>query len=195
MIDKKINECQVLLIGHFKVGKTSIITKYCGILPSSLMSSTGVDFYFKNIPINNIKCRIKIFDYVSSSLEMVEGWNRSTQALGILCIFDITKRQTFEWIKNRLTNMLAKKIDEEERPIYYLVGNKSDLNEKRQVNLEEITNFCKQLKIKYFECSAINGNEINTMFIYLFREILEKKKMFQDKKKLKITYQAKCLIF
>ena len=195
MIDKKINECQVLLIGHFEVGKTSIITKYCGILPSNLMSSIGFAFYLKHVPINSIKCRIRIFDYANSSSEKVEGWNRSPQAFGILCIFDITKRKTFEWIQNRLTNMLAKKIDEEEGPIYYLVGNKSDLNEKRQVNLEEITNFCKQLKIKYFECSAINGNEINTMFIYLFREILEKKKLFEEKKKIKITYKAKCLIF
>jgi GTPase SAR1 family protein len=54
------------------------------------------------------------------------------------------------------------------------VGNKSDLQDQRQVPQDKIKDFCRQKNLTYMECSAKEGDRIKDIFIALARKLEEK---------------------
>ena len=58
-----------------------------------------------------------------------------------------------------------------------IAGNKSDLEDRRQVEKEMVDDFCKQHNLKYFEISAKSGNGINEVFDYLIKQLLSNNKL------------------
>ena len=81
-------------------------------------------------------------------------------------IFDITKKNSFLSLNN-LINLVRSsgKTD----ILLILIGNKYDWENQREVNEEEIKNFCKENNIlKYYQTSYSNKEEI----INFFKEII-----------------------
>lgn len=58
-----------------------------------------------------------------------------------------------------------------ENVIKLLVGNKADLESKRQVTFEEGKELADSLGIKFIETSALNSSNVETAFITLATEI------------------------
>lgn len=91
---------------------------------------------------------------------------------GALAVFDITKHDSFEHIKNW--------IDEVHRhtpadlPIV-LVGNKSDLEDQRKVTRDEATALAAQLNLSYMETSALNATNVEQAFTLLVTSIYKRK--------------------
>jgi Fe2+ transport system protein B len=54
-----------------------------------------------------------------------------------------------------------------------LVGNKIDLNDKREVSIDDINKFSQERKIKYFETSAKNNIGIEEMMNYIVKKTLK----------------------
>jgi len=52
-----------------------------------------------------------------------------------------------------------------------LIGNKSDLESKRQIDFDTATSFASQNQMKYFETSAKTGQNVEEIFSFLGREI------------------------
>lgn len=79
-------------------------------------------------------------------------------------IFDITCRLSFENLSNNI-----KEVDEycDEGIIKLLIGNKSDIEDKRAVTKEEAVELAKKHKLGYFEVSAKNGDNIDDAFMSL----------------------------
>lgn len=57
---------------------------------------------------------------------------------------------------------------------YVLVGNKSDLEEHREVSFEEGKEFADRLNMKFFESSVKNNYNVETVFMYLVQYLLDK---------------------
>ena len=55
-----------------------------------------------------------------------------------------------------------------------LIGNKIDLENKREVSYEEGKNFAKENELLFFETSAKEGNNIQEIFVQSATNILEK---------------------
>jgi GTPase SAR1 family protein len=55
-----------------------------------------------------------------------------------------------------------------------LVGNKSDLEDQREVSVEEAQLFAEQNSLLFLETSAKTGNNVDSAFINTAREILTK---------------------
>ena len=55
-----------------------------------------------------------------------------------------------------------------------IVGNKSDLEQKREVSQEEGRAFSEENNVAFFETSALNGEGINEVFQFCVKEIVEK---------------------
>ena len=62
----------------------------------------------------------------------------------------------------------------EKDAIFFLIGNKADLSDQRQVPQTRINDFCQQKKLHYMECSAKEGDNIKGIFIELARKLEEK---------------------
>ncbi len=59
----------------------------------------------------------------------------------------------------------------EKDAIFFLIGNKCDLNDQRQVPQDRINQFCNEKHLTYMECSAKEGENIKDIFIQLARKL------------------------
>lgn len=159
---------KIILIGDSSVGKTNILTRFTlNEFSNDLKSTIGVDFFTKKIPIDNKVIETQIWDcagqerYKSVSRFYFRGAN------GIILVYDISKRETFIHIGDWLSEIR----DHSSTNIILLIGNKSDLDFKREVSTAEGAQFAKQYSLLFLETSALNGSHINDAFMSIVSEI------------------------
>ena len=95
------------------------------------------------------------------------------KAYGILLLFDVTKRSSFNACKNYLEEV---RLNSDRKCVIYLVGNKIDLENERQITKEEAEDFAKKENIKYIETSAIKNMKVTEAFTSLLNSIYQIKK-------------------
>ena len=171
---KKSNKSQftVILVGDSYVGKTSIIKKFIDDAFSEKMVSTiSIDFKVKNIKINkNLYAELKIFDTAGQERyrSLANGYYK--QADGIILVFDLTNENSF----NRLNKWLSDIKDIKENVEIILVGNKSDLID-RKINKTKAESWAKENGFRYIETSAKDGSNILLLFEELAIEMNKRK--------------------
>ena len=128
----------------------------------------GVDFHTKMIIIDTIEgpIRCKLHIWVINSHERFKSirsmYYRGSQ--GAILVFDLESPFSFEnlplWIHEIKANVRP------EIPIL-LVGNKSDLIDKRAVFRDEIDRFRQEFNLNYIETSAKTGDRVKECFYTL----------------------------
>ena len=112
---------------------------------------------------------------------------------GILIVYDISNRETFE----KLNAWLIDISNKGNKYMYkILIGNKSDLEEQRQVTYEEGKEFADVNGMDFFETSAKNTTGVQEAFDKLTDEILviyEKNKASMRRKSFKIKGESICI--
>ena len=86
------------------------------------------------------------------------------KAFGILLLFDVTKRSSFNVCSNYLEDV---KRNSDKDCVIYLIGNKIDLIDKREVKRNEAENFARKEGIKYIETSAVENKNVSDAFTNL----------------------------
>ena len=131
------------------------------------MATIGVDFKVKFIDVKDREDktqRIKLQIWDTAGQErfhvIVKGYFQ--KADGIFVVFDLSKRDTFNKIRDFI-NTIEK--DGNDHCAIVLVGNKSDL--ERSVSTEEAQQIADLNDIKYFETSAKENTNIDEAFNYL----------------------------
>ena len=126
---------KIVLIGDSGVGKTNILSKYLtDAFSFDSKATVGVEFGSKNLDIEGNKIKMQIWDtagqerYKSITNAYYKG------AKGALLVYDITKKPSFDSIDRWITDL---KSNADEQITIILVGNKSDLEEHRQITMEE----------------------------------------------------------
>lgn len=112
---------------------------------------------------------------------------------GFLCVFSITELESFAATTEFREQILRVKGDEQIP--FLLVGNKSDLEDKRQVTAEEAQVKAMEWKVAYVETSAKTRANVDKVFFDLMREI-RSRKMDEGAKptKTKGKKKKKCVI-
>ena len=85
--------------------------------------------------------------------------------------YDITKRETFDNIKNYWYPTLTEKSGVD---LIYLLGNKIDLINERQVSEDEARKYCDEKNFKYFEISCLNYSGIEDFLQDLVDELIKR---------------------
>ena len=154
------------------VGKSSIILRYIDDTFSvNLMNSIGVDFKLKNIEIDKKRIKLQIWDTAGSERFRTITTSYYRGAHAIIMVFDITKKETFDHIINWMAD-----IDKfaKQGVLRILVGNKCDLENQREVNKDEGLAFADKYGIQYFETSAKETINIESLFIDTTKYLLSK---------------------
>ena len=164
---------KILLLGDTSVGKTSLLIRYTDDkFDSDSLPTLGVDVRYKYLSLEKKKIRLDIWDSAGQERFKNLTKNYFHGANGIIFVFDISNKKTFETLKTWLIEV-QKDVSDDVEMIF--VGNKIDLNEKREVNFQLLENLGKKNNIECFETSAKTGEGVEEIFTYLT------KKLFQNK--------------
>ena len=167
---------KVVIIGNVSVGKSSIIKRFISNEFSSDYKCTiGTESFIKSLFISeNKKVNLKIWDTCGQEKfrTVTRQYYHDTQA--ILLVFDLTNEKSF----NDLDSWLDEAINyiSDQKCLFFLLGNKSDENDKIVIDNEQITKFLqKNHKIKrYFDVSALNGHNIDLCFDKISQYLAQK---------------------
>ncbi len=92
---------KILLLGDMTVGKTTLLLKYVdNFLPDTYISTMGVDYKMKKIEYKNIEVTLQIWDTAGQERYRALTKSYLKGSDGILFLYDITKKESFERIKN-----------------------------------------------------------------------------------------------
>jgi len=175
MSDKKQKELlyKILLLGDSSVGKTCFLMRYSDNTFQEIhMSTIGLDYKLKNVQLDDGKIvKIQIWDTAGQDRFRSITKNYYKGAHGIILIYDVTSRKTYENIKNWVTQI---KEEVSEKVTIILVGNKIDDEKNRKVTTEEGQNIAKECGLDFFETSAKSGVNIDSTFNELVKKTVEK---------------------
>ena len=161
---------KLVLIGDSGVGKTNILSRYNNNEFSLATQPTvGVEFGNKVIKKENKSIKLQLWDTAGQ-----ERYKAITNAFykgskGAFVVYDITRKSSFlnidKWIGELKTNG-------SEDILIILVGNKTDLEDKREVSTDKNKKKAKQYGIAFCETSALQGKNIEYAFNILIDEII-----------------------
>ena len=163
---------KLILIGSSGVGKSSILQRYIQKLFNAEYTCTiGVDFFMKTINIRDKSIKLQLWDTAGTEKfkSITTGYYRGANAAFV--VFDLTSKSSFDSVSDWIENYYKNSNPDSEKHVI-LIGNKSDLKENREVTQEQIDNFTLNNKIKYFETSAKNGENIEECFYFIAEKLM-----------------------
>ncbi|MHA2290059.1 MAG: Rab family GTPase [Promethearchaeota archaeon] len=166
---------KILLLGEFRVGKSSMVLRYVeDRFPGDYMATIGANFLVKsvNLTLNgeSVRVGLQIWD--------LGGHTRSTQVgrvffqgvSGALLVYDLTRPDTLDKIP--LWQDQLRKYSPGAK--LYLVGNKNDLIDERQISTSEGQKAQETFKVEhFFETSAKTGDHIQETFEHMAISLIE----------------------
>ena len=174
-------------IGDSQVGKSAMTEIYLNReFSEEYLTTIGININTKDtkIIINGEEKEIKVKIWDTAGQEKFKSI--STQYIkncdGILLIYAINNKKTFENIENWL-NEIENKKKKNNIPLV-LIGNKIDLEKEREVSFQEGEKLAQIYNMEFFECSAkdkINVNESFNCLIELIFQLYEDEFNIDDK--------------
>ena len=167
--EKKDFLYKILLLGDSSVGKTCFLMRYADNTFQEIhMSTIGLDYKFKDVQLDNGKTvKVQIWDTAGQDRFRSITRNYYKGAHGIIVIYDVTNRKTFENVKNWIRQI---KDEVSSKVSISLVGNKIDDSENRKVSEEEGKNLADSFGVVFFEASAKDGIGVNECFLDLVKK-------------------------
>ncbi|VDN97158.1 unnamed protein product [Rodentolepis nana] len=163
---------KILFVGDSSVGKTSIMKRFADEkFDDSIAPTIGVDFMPSKIEIDGITYSLSFWDTAGAEANGMTALQPLfyRNAEGVLLVYDVTNRDSFENIKNWDENVGY--YANNPNIIKMLVGNKIDLVE-RAVRKEEAREFAMRSSMLFVETSALTSENVNNCFHQLVSTIV-----------------------
>jgi len=149
--------------GCVGVGKSSLLMQYTdATFPENPQATVGVEFGIRSIQIQGQTIKLQIWDTAGqeSFRALTSSYYRG--AHGALVVYDITRRETFEHMSTWLEDV---RLNSDVDTVITLVGNKGDLESKRQVSKEDGRLFAEQNDLLFHEVSAKTAAKVDETFM------------------------------
>ena len=193
--DQKIKlSLKILLIGDSQVGKTSLLLKYTEhVFPEEHIATIGVEYKDKFIVKDNYNIRLQIWDTAGQERFHSITKNIYRNANGVLFVYDITNQESFNNIKNWIKDL--QNVGNDIKGV--IIGNKLDLEQKRDVSKEDLEEIGKKNQMPFLETSAKQNINVNEGFDLLVNELLKGKnenqivEMFSRKTRSDLSISSK----
>ena len=167
---------KLIFLGDQYVGKSCIINSFVNdTFTEEYIATIGLDFQNKeDYQIDNQDIHLSLYDM--SGLEkyrtLIPLYVKNADIF--LLVYDVTSKDSFTHLSNWLKIFTDNEIDIKDK-IFAVVGNKTDLNDRREVNAEEGENYAKEHDFIFLEVSAKTRDGIKNLFDVILKEMLKKK--------------------
>ncbi|KAG1653419.1 hypothetical protein FOA52_009128 [Chlamydomonas sp. UWO 241] len=153
---------KLVFLGDQSVGKTSIITRFMYDKFDNVYQATiGIDFLSKTMYLEDRTVRLQLWDTAGQERfrSLIPSYIRDSSVAVV--VYDVTNRQSF---MNTLRWITEVRTERGSDVIIFLVGNKTDLVDKRQVSIEEGDTKARELGVNFIETSAKAGLNVKALF-------------------------------
>ncbi|KAK2854356.1 hypothetical protein Q5P01_007017 [Channa striata] len=163
---------KLLLIGDSGVGKTCLLFRFSeDAFNTTFISTIGIDFKIRTIELDGKKIKLQIWDTAGQERFRTITTAYYRGAMGIMLVYDITNEKSFDNIRNWIRNIEEHASSDVERMV---LGNKCDINDKRQVSKERGEKLAIDYGIKFLETSAKSSINVEEAFYTLARDIMSR---------------------
>ncbi|KAJ2960158.1 hypothetical protein NQZ79_g4530 [Umbelopsis isabellina] len=157
-----LRKFKLVFLGEQSVGKTSLITRFMyDTFDNTYQATIGIDFLSKTMYMEDRTVRLQLWDTAGQERfrSLIPSYIRDSSVAVV--VYDITNRNSFlntaKWIDDV-------RVERGNDVIIVLVGNKTDLNEKREVSVDDGEKKAKEYGVMFIETSAKAGHNVKTLF-------------------------------
>src|SRR5690606_5674550 len=129
---------------------------------NTYQATIGIDFLSKTMYLDDRTVRLQLWDTAGQERfrSLIPSYIRDSSVAVV--VYDITNRASFLNTSKWVDDVRGERGND---VIIVLVGNKTDLNDKRQVTTEEGEKKAKEFKdVMFIETSAKAGHNVKTLF-------------------------------
>jgi Ras-related protein Rab-1A len=182
---------KMLIIGDSGVGKSSLMNRFSdNVFSESYINTIGVDFKIRTIEVNGKMIKLQIWDTAGQERfrTIVSAYYRG--AHGIMIVFDITDRDSFTNVAmwhNEIQKYAVPNIKT------ILIGNKADVESKRQVDYSEAKEYADSMNMTYFETSAKTALNVEKSFFELASLLINNVVVNTNKNEIKVSHPVEII--
>lgn len=151
------------------MGKSCLLLRFADdTYTESYISTIGVDFKIRTIQLDGKTIKLQIWDTAGQERFRTITSSYYRGAHGIIVVYDVTEVESFnnvrQWLHeiDRYASEAVNKL---------LVGNKSDLIAKKQVETQTAKDLAVSLSIPFLETSAKSATNVEQAFMTMASEI------------------------
>ena len=171
---------KIIIIGDSFVGKSCLALKACkGLFEDNYNPTIGFEFLTFFVKIDESNVKLQIWDTCGQEVyrSLISSFYHNS-SLAIL-VYSIDNANSFESLESWLNEI--KTLGNPDINIF-LIGNKADLEDNREVTKEMGQNFCNSHDIKFFlETSAKTGFNAENVFIEATKLLYEQHLKYKDR--------------
>eukprot|EP00071_Canis_lupus_P016868 XP_013962232.2 ras-related protein Rab-6B [Canis lupus familiaris] len=145
-----------------RVGKTSLITRFMyDSFDNTYQATIGIDFLSKTMYLEDRTVRLQLWDTAGQERfrSLIPSYIRDSTVAVV--VYDITNLNSFQQTSKWIDDVRTERGSD---VIIMLVGNKTDLADKRQITIEEGEQRAKELSVMFIETSAKTGYNVKQLF-------------------------------
>ena len=181
---------KILLLGDSEVGKSCFLMRYSdNIFVENYITTIGLDYKLKYVQLDSGETiKVQLWDTAGQDRYRTIAKNYYKGSHGILLLYDITKENSFENIREWVQNIREEVY---EKAIIFLIGNKIDKKNERKITTEQGQKLAAEYNLPFFEASAKSGENVEEIFKNLYKKISEVYVDMQKEKGRKLNSNAK----
>ncbi|KAM8873395.1 ras-related protein ralB-A-like isoform 1-T2 [Synchiropus picturatus] len=164
---------KVIMVGSGGVGKSALTLQFMYDEFVEDYEPTKADSYRKKVVLDGEDVQIDILDTAGQEDYAAIRDNYFRSGEGFLLVFSITEHESFSATAEFREQIL--RVKEEDNIPLLLVGNKSDLEERRKVSGDDAAARAGEWGVQYVETSAKTRANVDKVFFDLMREVRKKK--------------------
>eukprot|EP00457_Paulinella_chromatophora_P012579 gb/GEZN01012797.1/.p1 GENE.gb/GEZN01012797.1/~~gb/GEZN01012797.1/.p1 ORF type:complete len:206 (-),score=42.06 gb/GEZN01012797.1/:438-1028(-) len=162
MAHKKTLNFKLVLLGDAAVGKSSSVERFVKDEFFEFQQPTiGAAFLTQTVALDDCIIKFEIWDTAGQERYRSLAPMYYRGAAAALVVYDITSSDSFAGAKTWIEELQRQGAAD---IVIGLAGNKSDLDSKREVTIEEGKNYATENGCIFFETSAKTGDNINPIF-------------------------------
>jgi small GTP-binding protein len=158
---------KIIVIGDPAVGKTSLLTNFCGdkfsyeYVPTVGVNITKEPVNIKDDMGRDIKVNLMVWDIAGQPQFYMLHRPYFNGADGMMLVYDITRSSSFSNINNWYSTAVKYGLSSIPR---ILIGNKIDLKDERKIIQPMADHLSEKINAPLFETSALTGENVKLIF-------------------------------